>query len=347
MLYEKVRESSFELVRLIAMWMIVIYHQYYRHIQPAFETPFNQEIWLPLHIGVPLFVLISGYWGIHISGKGLARLLGQMLIYTAILTIAYDYLTNGGYRPVINNLMLVSKSPRWFMRTYICLYLFSPVINKYLCNITTKQRVYLLLSLLFISVYIGTFGNDPSLSDGKNLANFLTLYVIGNTLHAYEKFWKKIPVYYIITVYLLINISVVSVYNLFYGTFVAKGIWKIFFPYQSPGLILNSILFFLIVLHWRFKSKAINWFASSALAIYLIHESSLVRNYILGPVTLEIREYLGNDYLTLPAIIFMALVLCFVCILLDKLLSPLWRCFARIGDVVENKLKTKMNKWWE
>ena len=96
MVHSKVRESSFELVRLIAQIMIVIYHIYLVAIEPLYNVPFNKAIWLPLHIGVPLFVLISGYWGIHISGKGLARLLGQMLIYTAILTIAYDYLTNGG-----------------------------------------------------------------------------------------------------------------------------------------------------------------------------------------------------------------------------------------------------------
>ena len=92
----KVRESSFELVRLIAQLMIVVYHIYLIAITPVYDVAFNKAIWLPLHIGVPLFILISGYWGIHISGKGLFRLLGQMLVYTAILTVVYDYLTNGG-----------------------------------------------------------------------------------------------------------------------------------------------------------------------------------------------------------------------------------------------------------
>ena len=93
---KNVRESSFELIRLIAQLMIVTYHIYLIAIIPTFDGVFNRAVCIPLHIGVPLFVLISGYWGIHLSGKGLAKLLAQMLVYTAILLLIYDYLTNTG-----------------------------------------------------------------------------------------------------------------------------------------------------------------------------------------------------------------------------------------------------------
>lgn len=60
------------------------------------------------------------------------------------------------------------------MRTYLCLYLFSPVMNTYLRNIDMKKRVYLLVSLAFICIFLGTASMcDTALNDGKNLANFV------------------------------------------------------------------------------------------------------------------------------------------------------------------------------
>lgn len=50
------------------------------HISALNNVIFNNATWLPLHIGVPLFILIGGYWGIRVSGKRLRRLIGQMLI---------------------------------------------------------------------------------------------------------------------------------------------------------------------------------------------------------------------------------------------------------------------------
>lgn len=340
----KVRESSFELIRLLAMLMIVIYHQYCHHIQLSFETSFNKAIWIPLHIGVPLFLLISGYWGIRVSGKSLFRLLGQMFIYGVSLLLIYNYLEGiGGGKATLKTLFFVSNSPYWFMRTYLYLFLFSPVINKYLDGITLRNRICLLLALGFIALYVGTLGWDLSLRDGKNLICFIFVYVIGDTLRVYEKEWRKIHIGYLISIYVAMNLIVFVCYYIFYDAFIGKLIWRLFFPYQSPGLIVNGVFFFLIVLHWQFKSKAVNWLASSALAIYLIHESRLVETYVLGPVSLSIRDYMGSDLMTLPVIVILALIVCIVCILVDKLLKPLWRWFVCIGECLERGINASFN----
>lgn len=57
-----VRESQFELLRIVAQWCIVFYHlfmDYTIHLQEQY--PIYLGIQIPLHIGVLLFVLISGY----------------------------------------------------------------------------------------------------------------------------------------------------------------------------------------------------------------------------------------------------------------------------------------------
>lgn len=228
------------------------------------------------------------------------------------------------------------------MRTYLYLFLFAPVVNKYLDGITLRDRVCLLLVLGFMGVYVGILGWDASLLEGKNLVYFILIYVIGNTLHRYEHAWRRIPVGYLIAAYLLLNLALVSCSCFFCDTIIAKAIWRLFFPYQSPGLIINGILFFMIILHWQFKSKRVNWLASSALAIYLIHETGLVEYYLLGPISREIRGYMGNDLLTLPAVALFAMVVCIVFILIDKGLSPLWRWFARMGEALE----VRTNNFW-
>ena len=100
------------------------------------------------------------------------------------------YIFGGVNKQFLKDCLFISHTPYWFIRTYLCLYLFSPVLNKYLENITAKNRFILIGVLFFISFYLGTSHGDPSLSDGKNLANFSLLYLLGNTLHAYEERWK-------------------------------------------------------------------------------------------------------------------------------------------------------------
>lgn len=63
----KTRNSSFELLRLIAMFSIVIYHHFL-----FLKALGHEESWILggytiLHFGVPLFLLISGYFGIKLK----------------------------------------------------------------------------------------------------------------------------------------------------------------------------------------------------------------------------------------------------------------------------------------
>lgn len=74
------RESEFELLRLVAMLLIVLLHIYLLELRWERLAPLNTAIVIPFHMGVPLFVLISGYFGIRVSGRGIAHLVGQMFI---------------------------------------------------------------------------------------------------------------------------------------------------------------------------------------------------------------------------------------------------------------------------
>ena len=78
------RDSNIELLRLLSQWMIVLYHilaflVFYRQKD---VSEIYRALWLPLHVGVPIFILISGYFRIKFKVKGIIRLLSVMFIYT-------------------------------------------------------------------------------------------------------------------------------------------------------------------------------------------------------------------------------------------------------------------------
>ena len=89
------RESSFELIRVIAQYFIVLYHLLLKIVYDTTNIEFYRAMWLPLHIGVPLFVMISGYFGIKTDLKRLIKLVGMVFVLQVPL-LAVETTIGGG-----------------------------------------------------------------------------------------------------------------------------------------------------------------------------------------------------------------------------------------------------------
>lgn len=90
-----VRQSQFELLRILAQFFIVTYHILLVFVYPTTGESIYKALWLPFHIGVLLFILISGYFGIKPSVKGLIKLLGIVIVLSVPLEIV-NICKNGG-----------------------------------------------------------------------------------------------------------------------------------------------------------------------------------------------------------------------------------------------------------
>lgn len=341
MMQVKERNSIFELVRIIAMLFIVVYHLLLFCVAPQYpDQPLFKGLQIPLHIGVLLFVLISGYFGIKCTFKGLFKLIMMVVVYYIPITLSTDLLGGSSIKYIIKDCLFISYSPYWFIRTYICLYIFSPVLNKYLEGITAKQRNLLIASLGFISVYLGTSMGDSSLSNGKNLINFALLYVLGNTLFVYKHKWERWSNRLLIPSYLLLNLLLVSSYCLFANTFISKVIWRISFPYCSPILIINALLFFIIFAKYQLSSKMINTIASSMFAVYLIHCQPFIEKVVIAKVATMMFGLIGsNVLLTIVSIILLGVGIIIFCVMIDRLLNPLWKYLNHLGDKLTNNCR--------
>lgn len=320
------RNSIFELIRIIAMLFIIIYHLFMLFISPHYPVEsFYKGIQIPLHIGVILFILISGYFGIRCTTKGILKLVIMVMIYYLPIMLSLDIYNYGGIsKEILKDFLFLSHTPYWFIRTYICLYLFSPILNKYLTGISTKERFSIILTLSFISIYLGTSHGDPSLSDGKNLANFSLIYVLGNTLKYYRTQWELWSNKLLIPIYILLNFSLVLLFCYYNDSIISKIIWRISFPYCSPLLILNALLFFIIIAKYQLFSKPINYIASSMFAVYLIHCQPYIEKCIIGGIINKLLQSTNGTIETILIAIIFAIVIMIICIIIDKVLTLTW-----------------------
>ena len=70
----KNRQSNMELLRIFSMLCIVVYHIFLFGLDAHHpEEPLYKSLQIPFHVGVPIFVMISGYFGIRFSLRGLFR----------------------------------------------------------------------------------------------------------------------------------------------------------------------------------------------------------------------------------------------------------------------------------
>ena len=74
----KVRDSNLELMRLFAIFSVIMYHTIsYYTLTYSPENSFGYVAWLPFRTAVTLFVLTSGYFGIKFSYKGFLRIIAK------------------------------------------------------------------------------------------------------------------------------------------------------------------------------------------------------------------------------------------------------------------------------
>lgn len=262
------------------MGLIVFYHLvcYYLYELPNPEHVAFYTALLPtLHIGVVLFVLISGYFGIRPTWKGLLTLLSVVIMYNLPIVI-HSGIKHGNW---LERMMFITNTPYWFVRTYLYLYLVAPLLDIIKQHWNMRERIGGLCVLGLISIYFGSTGGDMSLFDGKNLVNFIFLYFLGDTLRYTEPKWQKIPNGLLLVFWVLLNLF--TFIALYYANNAHAGeiIMNLSFPYRSPLLIINAIVFFCMFGRLHFHSRLVNRLATSAFAVYILHEQPVLHNVIV------------------------------------------------------------------
>lgn len=259
----KVRNSNFELLRIIAMLFIVIWHISI-HSQKGEMASHNYILALTV-TGVNLFVLISGYFGIKLNWKNLLTLVGTVAFYNLASIILKWQIT--GATPMLGEIAgcfpPICNTHWWFINCYFMLMLLSPIINIVLEKATDKQYKYTLSILLFTSCISGfCFKNFINIT-GYNTFQFITIYVLGNAIRRFN-ILERITIKQNICIYI---ISTLCIFTLSF--FTSRTIF-----YNNPLIIISALSLFCLFAKLDFKSKAVNYVATFTLPVYLLQDSS-------------------------------------------------------------------------
>lgn len=332
-MFKKERESNFELLRMVAMFSIVFYHLLgvYWHDNDAQTHIMFDALTVPFHFGVPVFVLISGYFGIRALWRGVLKLLVPVFLYYVPIELVHTYQTNEGGN-YLCAVMFLSQTPYWFIQTYLWLFMVSPAINLYINNIhSLRQRLMIISLLAFVTMYVGTVGNDNSLTGGKNVLYFSLLYIIGRTLYEYRENWKQISAKILIPLYLFINIGLVFTY------FIVRSIpIELFYPYNSIGMLFNSILIFMIFGKIKVKSRIINYIAASTFSIYILHGQPALFDLQMNTVK-YLYHQIGYGISFFIVLALFSLFVMILSIVIDKCCAPIYNRFIERGISNFNK----------
>ena len=219
------RASNIELLRIIAMLMIVGYHIVCHCVNVQLTDKSSMAI-MPFGItGNAIFLLIAGYFGVEKGNKlNIAKTSKKLLLQqgfaAVILTIASAacYRLFWAHRSVYIGLIGIDwfNSMSWFVGYYFLVVLLARLfLNRYLLRLDRKQYGAFLI-VIFAFTQFGWSGGlaDALASGSRTLATGIFLYSFGGFIKRYQPFKKIKPWAWILAIGLTYVLIFITDYNL-------------------------------------------------------------------------------------------------------------------------------------
>jgi len=301
MLEEK-RLTNFELLRIIAMLMVVTLHYFlYSGMRPLLTDPVSQRSLFALIIesfcivAVNVFVMISGYFMVksRFKFRRFFRLIFQVLFYTLLIPLVLSIFgmpviaEQEGIYGIIQYILPLSTMHYWFITAYLLLYLISPFLNAAFEKIekVPLQKIILILLALFcgiksfvpFSLNLDAFGYD--------FGWFICLYLTGAYIRVYgipflDK--KNCGLIIYLASAILIFVLKMGSYILYPKTGLFKYFYDIPFHYNFILVYLAAIGLFYSFMKIEIKegwlAKMIRGVAPLCLGVYLLHMNIDIRD---------------------------------------------------------------------
>lgn len=239
------------------------------------ENVVNREIIILLNaifnIGPNLFVLITGYYGVHFKVEKLVHLWSMTLTYTIpmlFMTCFVDSTILDG-KLIIHSLFPILTKYKWFITCYIILLFISPYLNKGIESMQKRHLKYLILvgcvffvvspTVLFLSIE-----NDA----GKGIINMTIVYLIGRYLRLYG-IPKNLCRHRMLK--LLALVTIIFLGNSALTMFAHNIVGRFAFD-SSVFIVLQSILVFSWFIRLDFRNNLINKMAYYCFPLYLFSD---------------------------------------------------------------------------
>lgn len=331
---EKVRDSNIELLRIIAMLLVMIVHASFfslnspsvidvkNDISSSFFRCLSESLTI---ICVDVFVLISGWFGIRVKLIRLSEFIFQVyffgiLMYVASILMGTDYISIKGLGK-----LFLSKD-LWFVKSYIVLYIFAPILNTFVENSNKKDLGIFLIAFFVVQTLHGFISGSSWFSGGYSPLTFMGLYLLARYIRLYPNKLVQLNKFSDLTIYLSIALFTAALTLL--SIMTGHETWHLY-SYSSPLVIIEALYFFLFFTKIRLRNKLINWIAISSFAVYLFHCDV----HFLVPVYSTKISLWYHTYPTITFILYVAVwIVCIftISILVDKVRIVIWNLCLKL-----------------
>ena len=302
-----------ELLRIIAMIMIIAYH-IFRHciyLQLtdtnlitklgngwfSYPTFFKRLCILAVispmgQIGNAIFLIISGYFMADKKSIDLTKISKKLLLQLGFATLAlglisifsYKYVTAFPIKLMSFNLFNWSS---WYIGYYFIVIVFAKIfLNKYLAKVKQKDYLMFLISLFAITQFSWTRSIIQNLGSGlETLCIGVFLYSMGGYIKKYNPL-SSIKTWVIIDTIIITNLIVISNFymdtanNILAYSQTSENIFIQYIPvyenYQIIPIIIGIASFELFRRIKISNNKIINFIGASTFMVYLIHDNDFV-----------------------------------------------------------------------
>ena len=354
---KKVRESNFELLRIISMlfivtWHVLIHGNVINQTSGALNLFMNLLVMFVI-VHVSLFMLITGYYQSQSKFrlKKLLSLLLQILFYNFVInTILYvTGVVKYANIDYIKNILFYNISSYWYIQCYIIVYMLSPFLNK-IVEVFKRVELKKIILVLFCCFSVFPFLSKGLFyqTTGFTVSQYILLYFIGAYIRKYDlnknflnKFninQKQIIYISIFIISWIINVmlfyfsqylnSIDSNILRYYGS--AISLYKYF--YSNPLVIIQAVSLFLLFGTFSFKNKFINKLGSLMLGVYLIHESQPLKENIYIWLGIDKGKMIYSNYIIIK-LFYVILIIFGLCVVIEFIRKLIFKLIYKFNFI--------------
>lgn len=337
----KQRDSNMELLRIVTMILVMIVHANFLSIQEpnTFEcisSPLTSYIRYFIQgisiISVNVFVLLTGWYGVNFKINNINKIYFQGIFFTILVYITFYYIGIDYDLHLADYIYELKLNQYWFLVAYLILYILSPVLNIF-CKYVPRSQFKTIILIFFVlqTIYGWFIGDEKWYENGYSPISFIGLYLLARYMRLYPNSFTTLSKNKDIIIYFLI-VSIVSIISYFNKRLdVISSDTINMYAYTNPLVIIASTYFLLYFSKLSIQQNSlINWIASSAFAVYLLHCHTLILHKIYCQT---IRTYYQQETVLLffgKTILFIFLIF-LISILLDKIRIYIWDIITQVS----------------
>lgn len=358
--YKDMRNINFEILRILAMWMIIIGHSI-GHTYLLEDINQNSSIYYFIKLlqifcnsATNIYVILSGYFLVDkkFEIKRLIILWLQVLFYSIFLYLVFNIFIfkEVSLKDILKVILPISGNQYWFMRVYLIMFLFFPYINILVKNLSKKKyHILLILCIVIFSLWRSflPFAITVNNEGGNSILWFVVLYLFGAYLKKYGVNYSiKFSILFVIINILFSFFSSIIISQISFELgFSGRGS-SLFTEFTSFPMLFSAFFIVNIVAKCNFNSTCkiglrnlILILSSSSLSVYLIHENRYVKRWMWDFI--NINQFSENKIIIL--LILIVGIGIYVCsTILDKLT---WKKFSNY--LIKNKNFDRIQKYFD